>query len=153
MNRSFVFHRNVGRTDRAIALMQAAGYSARELRVARTMKRAYHRYRAASPFPKRRNVDVPSAVADVPTSVRVRAFPNPFNPSIIVEYTLPEAGDVTLRIHSVGGSEVATIVRGLRPKGVNTAVFEVPAQLPSGTYLYVLETSSGAVTGKIVLAR
>jgi hypothetical protein len=117
------------------------------------MKRAYHRYRAACPMPKRRFVDEKPTDTNGTPLVLVRTFPNPFNPSISFEFTLPEADAVTLRIHSIAGMEVATVVHGPRPKGVNTAVFDVPESMPSGTYLYVLETSVGVVTGKIMLSR
>jgi hypothetical protein len=139
--------------DRAIAMMQSARFSSEALRIARTMKRAYHRYRAACPMPKRRFVDEKPTDTNGTPLVLVRTFPNPFNPSISFEFTLPEADAVTLRIHSIAGMEVATVVHGPRPKGVNTAVFDVPESMPSGTYLYVLETSVGVVTGKIMLSR
>jgi xylan 1,4-beta-xylosidase len=65
-------------------------------------------------------------------------YPNPFNPSTQITFQLDAAGMTSLRVYDVLGREVAVLVNEQRAAGEYTATFEA-ANLPSGTYLYVLE--------------
>ena len=60
-------------------------------------------------------------------------YPNPFNPSTKINYQLPEASHVTLRIYDIMGREVAVLVDGNKGAGYYTAVFD-GARLASGVY-------------------
>ena len=44
-------------------------------------------------------------------------YPNPFNPTTTIEYTLPNAGDVSLKVYNLTGREVAFLVNGAMPAG------------------------------------
>jgi len=78
--------------------------------------------------------------------------PNPFNPATVIEYTLGEETDVTLRVYDQLGREVRTLVQGRQDAGRYTVEFEAGG-LPSGTYLYRLETPSYTKILRMVLAR
>jgi len=52
------------------------------------------------------------------------AYPNPFNPTTTISYTLPEATRVSLIIHDLSGRVVSRLVDGWREKGVHEAVFD-----------------------------
>jgi hypothetical protein len=74
-------------------------------------------------------------------------YPNPFNPSTTIEFALPKASFVTLKIYDLLGNEVATLVAEKLPAGKHQRVWEASG-LASGMYLYRLEagdpsTSSG----------
>lgn len=45
------------------------------------------------------------------------AYPNPFNPSTTLEYTIPEAADVLINVYNVGGERVTTLVEGYQQTG------------------------------------
>ena len=79
-------------------------------------------------------------------------YPNPFNPTTTVSYTLPEAEKVTLTVHDVSGRVVARLVNGWREMGEHEAVFD-GSNLASGVYFYNLTAGSFNATGKMVLMK
>jgi hypothetical protein len=64
--------------------------------------------------------------------------PNPFNPSTIIKYDLPEASHVTLTIYNTLGQEVATPVDAVIEGGYMSAVVDA-SSFPSGVYFYRLQ--------------
>jgi len=80
------------------------------------------------------------------------AYPNPFNPSTTISFTLPEASRVTLNVFDVSGRQVAQLVNGLRAAGAHQVTFD-GSSLTSGVYLYTLTAGSQTVTGKMVLLK
>lgn len=61
-------------------------------------------------------------------------FPNPFNPSTMLKYQIPEDGFVVLQVFDILGREVAPLVNQQHIAGYYTATFDATA-LPSGVYL------------------
>ena len=80
------------------------------------------------------------------------AHPNPFNPSTVVSFTLPETGAVSLRVFDIGGREVARLLDGLAPAGETELRFEA-GDLASGLYLLVLEAPQGRLVQRMLLVR
>jgi hypothetical protein len=80
------------------------------------------------------SVDEKSGQNGLPGQFLLRQnYPNPFNPSTKINYQLPEASHVTLRIYDIMGREVAVLVDGNKGAGYYTAVFD-GARLASGVY-------------------
>ncbi len=79
-------------------------------------------------------------------------YPNPFNPSTTITFTLPKSGRVRLEIFNLLGEKVATALDEVRAPGVHRVPWQ-PQNLPSGTYLYRLETKSYSQTRKLLLLR
>lgn len=79
-------------------------------------------------------------------------YPNPFNPTTAIAYTVKDAGLVTLKVYSIDGREVATLVNGSQPAGAYTVNFE-GKDLASGVYLYKLEVNGYSATHKMVLMK
>lgn len=79
-------------------------------------------------------------------------FPNPFNPSTVIKYTVPEAGLVTLKIHNLLGQEVAELVNQAQTPGTYTATFEAN-RLATGIYFYTLNTGKFTATKKMMLIK
>lgn len=80
-------------------------------------------------------------------------YPNPFNPSTSISFALTEAAPVRLRVYDVAGREVALLLDGgVHAPGYHTVSFDA-SHLPSGTYLYRLETPAGQQSRKMVLVR
>ena len=69
-------------------------------------------------------------------------FPNPFNPTTNITFSLNEPSRVTLSVFDVAGREVETMLSGASlQSGAHEIAFDAGA-LPSGTYLYQLEAVS-----------
>ena len=80
------------------------------------------------------------------------AYPNPFNPTTAIRYSLPEASSVKLVVYNMLGQEVQRLVDGVREAGIHEVIFEA-GDLPSGTYLYRLETPNKSFTNKMLLLK
>ena len=79
-------------------------------------------------------------------------YPNPFNPSTKISYSIPQEGDVTLKIYDVLGNEVATLVNEEKPAGVYEVEFNA-GNLSSGIYLYKLTAGNFIQTRKMILIK
>lgn len=78
------------------------------------------------------------------------AYPNPFNPTTTIEFSLPQPSLVTLRIYNTLGEEVATLVSEKLPAGSHQRVWEAKG-LASGVYLYRLQASEFVQVKKLTL--
>jgi len=79
-------------------------------------------------------------------------YPNPFNPSTTIQYELPKAVLVTLKVFNALGQEVATLVDENKPAGVYTARFDAGA-LGSGVYFYKLTAGNFVETRKMIMLK
>lgn len=79
-------------------------------------------------------------------------YPNPFNPQTTLPYTLPRAGHVRLAVTDLLGRQVALLVDAYTPPGRHEAVFDA-LDLPSGPYLFQLETEGGTQVRIGILAK
>ena len=69
-------------------------------------------------------------------------FPNPFNPSTKISFSLATDAKVTLSVYNVLGQEVATLVNGAMSAGVHSVNFDA-SSLVSGLYIAKI-TATGA---------
>jgi photosystem II stability/assembly factor-like uncharacterized protein len=79
-------------------------------------------------------------------------FPNPFNPSTVISYTLPINCYVTLKIHDMLGKEVETLINQRQGAGDHSVTFNAK-NLPSGVYFYRLQAGSYTDTKKLLLLK
>lgn len=79
-------------------------------------------------------------------------YPNPFNPSTQIKYSIPADGYVSLKIFNLLGKEIAEIVNGFRKAGEHQVSFDA-SELPSGIYLYRLETNNRAMVKKMMVIK
>ncbi|MDP1675554.1 MAG: T9SS type A sorting domain-containing protein [Bacteroidota bacterium] len=64
-------------------------------------------------------------------------YPNPFNPTTTINYALPKAGNVVLKVYDVLGKEVTTLVSNYQESGRYSVEFDA-SKLSSGMYIYKL---------------
>ena len=80
-------------------------------------------------------------------------YPNPFNPSTKIEFTVPTDGYTTLTVFNVIGQEVATLVNGMMKAGnLNTVQFD-GSQLSSGMYYAQLTHDGHQLLQKMMLLK
>ena len=75
-------------------------------------------------------------------------YPNPFNPSTNIKFTIPEAGLVKLSVFNLLGQEIKTLVDEQRQPGTYTQKFDA-TELNSGVYFYELRVNDFIQTKKM----
>jgi len=86
------------------------------------------------------------------TFILKQNYPNPFNPVTEIKYEIPEEGLVSLKVFNILGEEVAVLVNERQPQGNYTATFSAGI-LPSGVYVYTLESGGYTSVKKCVLMK
>jgi len=95
----------------------------------------------------------PEEEALMPETLRLLPnYPNPFNPSTAIGYTLPQPGHVSLVVYNLIGQRVRTLVNGFQPAGRYETVFDA-AGLPGGLYFCRLEAEGQRRIIKMVLQK
>ncbi len=101
--------------------------------------------------------DVELVSAEVPREfILHQNFPNPFNPSTRIRYSVFERGRVQLRVFDVLGRQVASLVDGSQNSGTYEAEWDVGKEslpIASGVYFCRLEQGTRASTQKMVLMK
>ena len=86
-----------------------------------------------------------------------RNYPNPFNPSTKISFSLPEAQDVVLSVYGLDGRRVATLLREPRGAGSHDVVwngFDDDGQrVASGTYVFRIEAGPYSRSHKMTLLK
>ncbi|MBN2183792.1 MAG: T9SS type A sorting domain-containing protein [Candidatus Krumholzibacteriota bacterium] len=101
---------------------------------------------------------VPTGDGDIPlTNLLSRNFPNPFNPSTTIGFSLKEPAGITLRIFDVSGALVYTLASGSFPAGTFqerwNGTNERGEAVASGVYFYRLSSAEFTQTRKMILLR
>lgn len=79
-------------------------------------------------------------------------FPNPFNPSTIIRFSLPERSKLSLIVYNQLGEKVADLAAGIKEAGTYEVIFNA-SKLSSGVYFYVLKTENNYAIKKLVLVK
>jgi hypothetical protein len=106
-------------------------------------------------FPAR--PDLTAVEKTPPVPLAVRSFPNPFNPSTRIEFTLPRGGQVEVTIYDLTGRLVNRLAAGVFGPGAHSVLWNGAdlhgAPLASGVYTYRVIAPGAAVTGKVALVK
>ncbi|MGE5457158.1 MAG: T9SS type A sorting domain-containing protein [Methanococcaceae archaeon] len=79
-------------------------------------------------------------------------YPNPFNPSTIIAYSIAKEGFVSLKVFNSIGQEVAILVNERQAAGMHQIAFRA-GSLPSGIYFYSLESEGFKQVKKMILMK
>jgi hypothetical protein len=89
----------------------------------------------------------------LPQAVTLRQnYPNPFNTATRIIFDLPTAEHVSLKVYDLLGREVAVLADGMHAPGQYSVLFD-GSDLPSGIYIYRIETGSLREAKKMVLLK
>jgi hypothetical protein len=86
------------------------------------------------------------------TKIILQNTPNPFNPSTVISFKLPEANFVTLKVYNLIGQEVKTLMNGYETAGLKSITFNA-GNLPSGLYFYRLQYGNSILQNKMLLIK
>nr|MBX2819599.1 T9SS type A sorting domain-containing protein [Rhodothermaceae bacterium] len=105
------------------------------------------------PLPANEAVILSDESADVPAEFSLhKNYPNPFNPTTVIGYSVPQASHIELIVYNLLGQRVQTLVSGTVQAGAHQVSLDA-TDLPSGIYLYRLITPTGTQTRKMILAK
>ena len=79
-------------------------------------------------------------------------YPNPFNPTTKIDFTISEAGRVSLKIYDMLGKEVKTLINKRMQGGEHEIKFNA-TDLPSGVYIYTLRTDNQTDSKKMIVLK
>jgi len=80
-------------------------------------------------------------------------FPNPFNPSTMINYSVPKTSLVTIKVYDVLGKEKATLVNEEKSAGNYSVSFSANSGLASGIYFCRMQAGSFVDTKKLLLLK
>jgi xylan 1,4-beta-xylosidase len=98
------------------------------------------------------SVDVKSP-KNLPSEFRLsQSYPNPFNSTTRINYSVPKNSYITLKVYNLLGEEVTTLFEGFKQLGNYTAMFDASG-LSSGMYFYRMTAENFTDTKKTILLK
>ncbi len=79
-------------------------------------------------------------------------YPNPFNPSTVIDFVLPHSTSVTLKVFSIDGQEVKTLLSERMHLGRHSVRLDATG-LASGIYFYQLQTDDFTQMKKMIVLK
>ncbi len=100
---------------------------------------------------------VRETMSEVPNAFSITNYPNPFNPSTMISYDLPQRGFAKIVIYDVLGCIVATLLNEATEKGNHTIDWNAKDangnDLPSGMYVAQIQSGTMVKSTKMILLR
>ncbi len=96
---------------------------------------------------------VPGIVESIPVDLSLgNNYPNPFNSSTTIEFTLGKPLFVTLTVYDLLGREIRILLDEEKPPGIHKIPFDA-SSLSSGVYFYRLQAGDKVETKRMVLLK
>lgn len=84
-------------------------------------------------------------------------YPNPFNPSTIIQYDIPKAGKAEISIYDISGKLIKTMVNQSQAAGLQKAEWdgtnEAGKKAASGYYVYTVKFEQTILSKKMILLK
>ena len=108
-----------------------------------------------STFTIEQSVSVEDLRSEIPDEYNLyQCYPNPFNPSTMIEFSLPEMANVKLSIYNALGEKVAELVNTSLQAGKYQYNWNVPQSgIATGMYIYELRTDNFVSVKKMLLLK
>ncbi len=107
---------------------------------------------AIDPSKQNQNASIGMLANELPKEFSLGAYPNPFNPTTVIRYSVPEAGVVTLKVYNILSQEVASLVNETKAAGTHAVNFNAN-NLPTGIYIARLQAGSKVISIKLQLVK
>ena len=96
----------------------------------------------------------PSLQSVIPQSLELKPnFPNPFNPSTVIEFSVPVTDRASLRVYDIQGREVRTLFEETADAKRTYRITFDATGLSSGTYVYLLQSGGMRKAGKMIFQK
>ena len=79
-------------------------------------------------------------------------FPNPFNPTTQISYSIPQKSFVNLKVYDLLGKEISQLINEEKEAGIYEVNFDA-SNLSSGVYFYHIEAGDFIETKKMILLK
>lgn len=89
---------------------------------------------------------------ELPSSLTLSAFPNPFNASSTISFSLPERSSIALKVFDLLGREVATLAEGMYTSGTHQRFWSA-SSAASGKYFCRLTTQDDSRVIPLILMK
>jgi len=94
-----------------------------------------------------------STIVGLPTNYTLsQPYPNPFNPTTTIEFSIPQTEFVTVKVYNIVGNEITTLINEKLSTGNHSIQWDGSHQ-PSGVYFVKIESISFVQTRKMVLLK
>jgi hypothetical protein len=92
-------------------------------------------------------------INELPTNYYLsQNFPNPFNPTTKLRYSIPKTSKVSIKVYDILGNEIETLIKEEKPVGTYEITWYA-GNLPSGIYFYILQAGEFVETRKMILLK
>ncbi len=91
------------------------------------------------------------------TSYSISNYPNPFNPTTTINYSIPRRGSIKLAVFNIKGQRIRTLVNEEIPSGEHSVIWygddDNGINVASGIYFYKLQAGTYTKTKKMILMK
>lgn len=94
-------------------------------------------------------IEIPTPEEPTPDYFRVHCFPNPFTRSANIQYSVPVASDISLKLYNLRGQLITTLRQTQHEPGEYSVTLSSDDLSGSGIYFCRLNTPYGTVTKKL----
>ena len=90
---------------------------------------------------------------EIPSAFSISApYPNPFNPSVKLDFSLPTIAQVGVNVYDINGSHVEQLINEVRSAGYHSVVWNA-GHLSAGMYFIQFSSTEGNKTMKVLLIK
>jgi hypothetical protein len=102
-------------------------------------------------------IDPSVGVEGLPEPIVLSAWPNPFNPTTTIKFSLSTSEWIRLDIHDLAGRRIRTLLNGFQTSGMHDIIWngcdDNGQSQGSGTYLLRMQTPKGEQTHRLSLVK
>ena len=83
-------------------------------------------------------------------------YPNPFNPSTVIKFAIPERNNVKINVYDLLGKQIALITDKVYDAGTYEITFNtesINGGLSAGIYFYTMQCGNNVQTKKMILVK